>query len=276
VSLAEIQRFLASALRREAPIPDDPGVAAIARAHVAGNDRLSPVEQADIYREQFWLRHVAALTEDYPTVRALLGEDAFDRLLHGYLTAHPPRTPSLRELGADIAPFASTWDGWSSLPEGTRERALELLAYEQCFIDLFDGPDVPPLDAKKLASVSEDAWERARLVTNPVLARLHLRWPVHLFRIALMEAGDGEPPVFPAARDVSLVLYRVEWTIRYDEVEPAALALLDALAAGEPLGAACERVAGALAAEEAESFGDKVGPWFQDWTAKGWIVDVVV
>ena len=49
--LAELQAFLAVALRGETPIPDDPALAATTRVHVAGNDRVSPEEQADIYRE---------------------------------------------------------------------------------------------------------------------------------------------------------------------------------------------------------------------------------
>ncbi len=75
---------------------------------------------------------------------------------------------------------------------------------------------------------------------------------------------------------MSLVLYRRDLSIQYDEIEPEALALLDALAAGEPLTAACDKLAGSLDAAAAEALGAKVGPWFQDWTAKGWIVDVVV
>jgi hypothetical protein len=35
-------------------------------------------------------------------------------------------------------------------------------------------------------------------------------------------------------------------------------------------------VAAALPPEAAEALGAKVGPWFQVWTAKRWIVDVAV
>ncbi len=73
-----------------------------------------------------------------------------------------------------------------------------------------------------------------------------------------------------------LVLHRRDLVIRYDEVEPEALALLDALAAGESLVAACDRVASSLDAAAAEALGARVGPWFQQWTAQRWIVDVVI
>jgi hypothetical protein len=277
VALAGLQRFLAAALRGETPIPEDAALAEAAREHVAGNDRLAPAEQADIYRGQFWMRHFDALAEDYPGLRALVGEAVFEAFVHAYLVAHPPCTPSLRDLGADIVSFSERWDGFP--PEG-RGAALEMLRYEQCFIDLFDCAEPPPLDAAKLQALPEEAWASARIVLHPFLGRLRLEHPMHLYRLAAVAAaaagGDSHPPPPPARSPVSLVLYRRDLTIQYDEVEPEALALLDALAAGEPLAAACDRVAATLAPAAAEALGAKVGPWFQAWTAKRWIVDVAV
>jgi hypothetical protein len=284
--LTALQGFLAGALRREAPIAADAALAQATRAHVAGNDRLSPVEQADIYREQFWLRHVDCLNEDYPGLRALVGATVFEALVHGYLDAYPPRTPSLRDLGADLPAFA---EGFRGFPAEQRAGALDMLRYEHRFIDLFDGKDPPPLDARKLQSLDEAAWERARIVLHPLLARVQLDYPMHLYRLAAMDAEEAPP--FPDRRPVCLALYRREGSIQYDEIEPEAFALLDALGAGEPLTVACDRLAQSLdaaAAEalpmgapppgptRAEALAAQVGPWFQDWTAKGWIVDVVV
>jgi hypothetical protein len=286
--LAELQRFLAGALRREEPIATDPALAGATRVYVAGNDRLTPAEQADLYREQFWLRHVESLTEDYPGLRALLGSDVFDALLHAYLVAYPPRTPSLRDLGADLVRFAERWEGFAAghgaepgsagrspiVSPARRSIALEMIRYEQAFIDLFDGPEPPPLDAGKLQSLPADAWERARIVLHPLLARLRLEHPLHLYRLAAAEADEAPP--FPAAAPVSLVLYRRDNVVRYDEVEPEALALLDALAAGETLVGACDRVAATLDPAAADALGGKVGSWFQRWTANRWIVDIAI
>ena len=270
--LRELQRFLAGALRREAPIGDDPAVTAATAAHVAGNDRLTPAEQADIYRGQFWIRHFDALADDHPGLRAIVGDDVFDALVHAYLEAHPPRTPSLRELGADLVGFARSWGGF---PPPLRDVAVEMVAYEHLFVDLFDGAEPPPLDPAKLQGLPDDAWDRARIVLSPLLARVRLERPLHLYRLAVVEAGhDDEAPPLPEPRAVSLALYRRELVIRYEELEPEALALLDALAAGEPLAPACERVAATLPADAAEALGAKVGPWFQAWTANRWIVDV--
>ena len=49
-----------------------------AQKMATGNARMTPCEQLDVYREQFFLRHVGSLREDFPTVEHLLGAESFD------------------------------------------------------------------------------------------------------------------------------------------------------------------------------------------------------
>jgi hypothetical protein len=273
--LVELQRFLGAAFRREKPIVDDPEVARAAAAFVAGNDRLTPAEQADIYRQQFWLRHFDSLAEDYPGLAALLGGDAFDDFVTAFLTAHPPRHPSLRDLGEGITAFAEGYAGFA--PE-KRAAALEMVGYENAIVDVFDAADPAPLDAAKIGALPEDAWERARIVLHPRLVRRRLAYPVHTYRLAAKaaaDAGDDAPP-FPEPRAVNLALFRRELTVSFEELSAEAFALLDALAQGEALVPACNRIAAALGEAEAEALGASIGPWFQQWTGWRWIVDVVL
>src|SRR5215831_16934936 len=79
-----------------------------APAVATGNARLSPVEQLDIYREQFWLRHVGVMEEDFVSIVTLLGHDGFHDLARAYLTACPPRTFTLRDVGDRLADFVAT------------------------------------------------------------------------------------------------------------------------------------------------------------------------
>jgi hypothetical protein len=282
--LAELQTFLSSALRREQPIADDAALAIAVRAHVAGNDRLSPAEQADLYREQFWARHFESLTEDYIGLRALLGREAFEAFLTAYLTACPPRHPSLRDLGDRIVDFTNEYDGFA--PE-LRAVAREMVRYENALVEVFDAAEPPALDAAKLGALDEEAWDRARIVLNPMLVRLSLGHPVHTYRIAAKAALDAresdcascEPqadtaPPPPEARPVHLALFRPDLVVSYEELTPEAFLLLEALAAGDPLTRACEKVAEPLDEEQAADLMSKVGPWFQQWTGWRWIVDI--
>ena len=269
-SLEDMQAFLAGAFQRAVPIGDDAALAEACGRHVSGNDRLTPAEQVDIYRRQFWLRHLDSIAEDHPGLAYVLGDEVFETFCRAYLVAHPPHTPSLRDLTAKVADFAAGWDGF---PADKRDLAVDMARYEVALVDVFDGPHVAPLAAEKLASVPEDAWDRARIVLHPGLARLRLRYPVQRVRYAIR---DGQRPELPEAARVQVVVFRPELTIQYEELEPMAFDVLEALAAGEPLAPAVARVAAAAGGAAEAELEQKVGKWFERWASLGWIVDVVV
>jgi hypothetical protein len=271
--LAQAQHFLVGALQHPSPIPDDPALAQASSAFVTGNDRLSAAEQVDIYRRQFWLRHRGVMEEDFPGLLHLFGEDGFDGFCGAYLAAHPPRSQSYRDMVRDVVRFAEHYQGFSS-PEA-RVIAVDMARYELALLDVFVGPDAPPLDPAKLEGMPEDAWERARIVLHPSLARLSLSYPVHRLRKAWKGGEAALVPQIPAP--VHLALYRAkDLAPHFEELSPEAFALLDALSAGEPLVPACERVAEGLSPEAQEALGESVGAWFQQWAALGFVIDVVL
>ncbi|MEO7329925.1 MAG: DNA-binding domain-containing protein [Minicystis sp.] len=270
--LDRLQAFLGDAFRREAPLPETPELIPACVEHVAGNSKLSPAQQADIYRRQFWLRHLDSLTEDYPGLQYLLGEEAFEAFSRAYLAACPPRKPSLRDLGIDVIAFA---ERYPDIDPALRSAALEMVRYENAFVDLFDGAEPPPLDPQKLATLPEDAWERARIVLHPLLHLFDFVYPVHRLRL---EASRAEAPLAaPLAKaPVRVALYRAGEIIRFEELDATAFALLSALGRGEALVPACDRLAADLDPAAAEALGAQVGAWFQQWTAHRWIIDVVL
>jgi hypothetical protein len=266
--LDDVMVYLSGAFRRVDPVEDDAETTRLARVFVTGNDRLLPEEQVDIYRRQFWLRHVDSLIEDYPGLVHLLGEEGFDTFAKAYLDAHPPEHPSLRDLGHAIVPFGRSYP----FPEALREVALDMLRYEHAFIDLFDGPEPPPLTQDKLASIPEAAWETARIVLHPLLARLEVAYPVHDIRRAAK--ADEVGLAAREAKACRLVLYRREGLVHCDELDPTPFELLDRLARGESLVSACGALAEGLDEDGQAKLEADVGRWFPAWTASKWIVDV--
>jgi Putative DNA-binding domain len=273
--LEEVMRALSGAFRSGAPLPDDPALAALCGEHVAGNERLTPAEQADIYRRQFWLRHLDALREDYPGLECVLGEDDFEAFCRAYLAAHPPASFTLRDLGSEVVRFARGYDGF---PDDRRALARDMARYEHVLVELFDGAAPPPLDPAKVTGMPEDGWSTARIVLHPLFVRMRLDHPVHEVRAALKR---GEQPAPPAPRPVHLAVFRTDLVIRYEELDPVAFALLEELGRGVPLVPACEVVAAgfneAAGADEAAgaALTARFGDWFSQWTRWGLLVDVV-
>jgi hypothetical protein len=270
---AELQAEIAGFLRRRRDLTQDDEARRFAEAHLGGNERLSPVEQLEIYREQFYLRHTASLVEDFPGVGGILRQAAWDALVWEYLASIPPTSFDLGDLGAGLADFAAT-RAWL---EERRELVVDMARLEYAHTEVFDAPDALPLDPAKLQAVPEDAWEHARLVPDPGLRLLRLGYPVLELRrviLARNEREDTGPLALPPAKGGLYAVHRRRLAIFHDELEPHAFALLTRLACGEPLGVACENAARALGVP-VEALGVKLESWFSDWAARGYVVDVV-
>ena len=61
--LAEVQSFLTRVLQRPEAIVGDAELEVSCSRFVTGNARVTPAEQVDIYRRQYWLRHDDALLD---------------------------------------------------------------------------------------------------------------------------------------------------------------------------------------------------------------------
>lgn len=271
---AALQAQIALFLRHRRDLGHDEAARRFAAEHLSGNERLSPVEQLEIYREQFYLRHTASLVEDFPGVGGVLGQRDWDELVWDYLASVTPASFDLGDLGAGLAAFAETRE---SLGE-RRDLVVDMARLEYAHIEVFDAPDAAPLDPSKLGAVPEDAWEHARLVTDPGLRLLALRYPVLGLRRAILERnerGDTSALALPAPEAGYWAVHRRNLAIFHDALEPHAFALLTAVARGEPLAAACESAA-REAGVTVETLGAGLEQWFSAWAARGYVVDIVL
>ena len=263
-SLRELQHVLADALRRDEPLALSAELAKSAETIAKGNRGLSPVEQVDVYREQFFLRHVGALDEDFPGVHALVGCDAFDSLARAYLAAHPPRSFTLRDLGVDFAEFLADVD------RPDRELLADMARFEWALVDAFDAEDVPPIDPAKLQAAGEEV-ASATLAIDPSVTLLELAYPVHRVRPAIVDDEPWEPP---AAEATWLVVNRRELALDWNELDPLAYRLLSALRVGVPLGRALDAIAATLDEAAVAELAANVGGWFATWVSLGIIRDL--
>ncbi len=269
--LQELQRWVVRHLQSRTGLPRSEAISTEARDRLTGNDRLSPVEQLEVYREQFWLRHTASLVEDFPGLGGILGQAEWEKLVESYLESAPPQGWTLRDLGRRFPQHVE-------LARGLPHQALcrDMARLEWCFIELFDAADRPGLDLEKVARLPPDTLETGQIVLNPALALLEVSYPVADLRQRLLAArSTGAHVAIPDPEAQQLVLYRAEDRRLYHRpVGPEAFALLDALGRGLSLVAACEHAL-EQAPAHAERLQRNVGTWFQQWAKRGWIVDVV-
>lgn len=259
--LEELQRLFGESIVGEGPLEVSDEARAAAANVAAGSQTMSPLAQLSVYREQFWIRHVGCLVEDFPTLHALLGEPGFATLVAAYLRAHPPTKFRLRDLGEDLPRFVAKAAPWAEDP-----LLADVAHVEWAFVDAFDAADAPPLDPASLGGVAEDAWSGARLTLHPSLQLLALRHPANELRIAFR---TEQTLVRPAPAETFLVVYRRELLLYTEALDDLAFALLSRLRQGEALGEAGDGVAQASGrGAEVEA---KIGEWFARWASLGWI-----
>lgn len=263
MTLRDLQKMFAEALVVPESIAKEPAWSARGERELTGSARLSPIEQLDVYREQFWLRHVHCIEEDFPVLHGLVGKDAFETIVADYLAAHPPKHFQLRHLGNRLSDFLAT-------------RADALLAdvarVEWAYVDAFDAADAPPLDPDAVAAISEDEWPAARLDLHPSLQLLRLAHPAHRMRAAWWADKERRPIERVERAPAQVVVYRKQFLLYAEEMEAPAFDLLERLARDEPLGAAGDAVAESSGADvEAH-----IGEWFTRWAGLGSISRVRV
>lgn len=267
-ALTELQRQMAIALRHGSSLTRDAAWTEFARLHVSGNERLDPVEQLEIYREQFWLRHTSALVEDFPGVGGILGQEDWEKLAELYLREVAPDSYTLRNLGSRL-PQVIEQAPW--LPH--QALCFDMARLELAYIEAFDAEDTGFLAPQRLASIPEEDLEAARLVVAPCVQLLEVSYPVADLRRALREPSDDDVPIPEAlAQRGYLVVYRRELKLWDMPVSRVAHAFLAALVAGGTLGAAAERAATSPEAEA--ELAAQLGAWLEEWTTKGLLTDV--
>jgi hypothetical protein len=272
--LAELQHWVVQHLQSPRGLARSETISREAVDRLTGNERLKPVEQLEIYRQQFWLRHTASLVEDFPGLGGILGQAEWERLVEAYLEAGSPESWTLRELGRGFPAHVSAS---FSLPH--HALCSDMARLEWQFIELFDAADCPPLDLTKITRLPAGALETGRILLNPALSLLRVGYAVADLRQRLLARRSTAPeqpaPAIPEPEPQLLVLYRAEDRRLYHRpVGPEAFALLEGMGRGLPLVAACEHAL-EQAPEHAERLQRNVGTWFQDWAKRGWIVDVV-
>ena len=60
----------------------------VADAFIKPNDRLTSFERLEIYNRQYWFRIIDCFYDDYPGLRAVLGERKFSQLCRAYLAKY--------------------------------------------------------------------------------------------------------------------------------------------------------------------------------------------
>ena len=288
-SLKDFQRLMLNAVRR--PLTADESMQPkwndgrptqeVASAFIRPNDRMTAFDRLEVYNQQYWWRLTASLQEDFRGLHAVIGDEAFDRLVVAYLEEHPSRSWTLRNLGSQLPSFVEAH------PEFVRPHfnlAIDVARMEWARVVAFDDPAWPELDASQLAT---RAAENKPLALQPYVQLLTVQHPVDKLMLRLKKRDQlmasntassahrkHSRPMTAArlVRPLHLVVHRINFMLYYKRLAPEAMLLLRALQEGKSIEAACS-----LAFEKSKARpkqqAAKIQEWFSSWMQLGWFCE---
>jgi hypothetical protein len=286
MSLAYLQREMAAAIMRpleadesmRSHAPDGRPMVDVAASFIAPNSRLTSFDRLEIYNRQYWYRVLGALAEDFPALRAVVGGRAFEALSIAYLTAHPSRSFSLRNLGSRLVAWLTANPQWA----GRRRRlTLDVARIEWAFVEAFDSAECPPLTPDQIAEL--DASSRLGLqphlqlvaldyAADDVVLQLHDHQKRETSEAGIRRDESDTPAKLPRLRlrPTWLAAHRVDLSVYYRRLEREEFLTLAAIRLGLPLAEAIE-----------SGFHDSPIPeqrrpqcvrsWFAAWAELAWI-----
>ena len=285
MSLADIQRAMAAAVMNpltpdeemQQSTSDGRAMADVAASFIAPNSRLSAFERLEIYNRQYWLRVLGSLAEDFTALRALLGAERFQALSIAYLSAHPSRSFTLRNLGAKLVDWLIANPRWT----GRRHAlAIDLARIEWAFVEAFDNAERPSLTLDQIATLDGGS----RLALQPHVQLLALAYPADDIALALhakekrqtSEAGVSQEVDVPAQlprirrRPTWVAAHRMDLNVYYRRVEREEFETLAAIRDGRTLADALDAGFSGSSIPDARRPG-RVQKWFATWAELGWI-----
>lgn len=287
MNLEALQREMAAAVMM--PLTEDEGMRAhaadgrpmeqVAASFVAPNSRLTPFERLEIYNRQYWFRVLGALREDFPALGAVLGSRAFEALAVAYLTAHPSRSFTLRNLGSHLAEWLAAHPQYA----GRRHApAIDVARVEWAFVEAFDSAEREPLTLEQIATLDADS----RLALQPHVQLLALSYPADSLVVSLhdrdkrqaseagVEQDEAELPPMRLSRlrrrPTWVAAHRVDYSVYYRRMAREEFLTLIAIRDGATLGASLDTGFADSAVHESHRAA-LVRRWFTLWAELGWI-----
>lgn len=114
---------------------------------------LPAAQRMQIYGNGYVLRLRETIDTDHELLGIYLGDDLFDKMVEGYVRAHPSTYRSLRQFADTLPEYLATDEFFSQYPQ-----ISELAAFERRLINAFDAADSDCATFAELQAIPPQQW----------------------------------------------------------------------------------------------------------------------
>ena len=256
---------------------------ALAESFIKPNDRLSSFDRLEIYNRVYWFRVLDCLYDDYPGLRAVLGERKFMKAITAYLTKYPSASFTLRNLGSRLEQFLRDEPRWIA---PRTKLAIDMVRFEWAQVVAFDDEAKPAITPDDILDTRPD---KLRLGLQPYLSLLELDYEVDAFLVALKqgesaalrseasntfeamphEVGRSKEIRMPKRKRIHLAVHRHDNMIYFKRLDPEAFVILTALREGATVEEACLRGLSSTKRTGVD-WSEEIKSYFDNWSSLGW------
>ncbi|HTV60917.1 MAG TPA: DNA-binding domain-containing protein [Verrucomicrobiae bacterium] len=287
MKLLSLQRRMARAVmapltaseHMRSSMPDGRSMRRVAASFIKPNDRLTSFERLEIYNRQYWWRVLDSFAEDFPGLRAILGDRKFDAVAKAYIASCPSRSFTLRNLGSSLAHWLARHPRFA----GSRQRlAVDMVRLEWADIEAFDGGAEPAFSPADLGGADPS---KLRLGLQPHITLLALRYPVDDLLLKVRKEEDTafasntfterrkRKHVSAVARlrpaSIFLAVHRHDESVYFRRLGREEFSILAALRSGKTLRRSVDLAMrpSKIAAADRPAMVER---WFRTWASFGW------
>ena len=235
------------------------------RSQVVGTEKVSVETRLAIYGNAYRYRLLDALSDNYPSVHTLLGDEGFYNNGVDYLAEYPSQHFSIRYFGSHLKEF---------LAEHHPDTAVlaEMACFEWALRDAFDAADRESLGLDALQQLDPVSWGGLRFTLHPSVTRLDLKWNTPQLWSAI-EDETGQIPFEEAEYPIPWLIWRKDLKTYYRSLDVDEAWALDAVMQGHTFGDICEGVCEWIDEEHAPA---RVADFLAQWLAADLLIDLIV
>jgi len=238
--------------------------------HIVSDQDISHIQRLATYKHAYTARLIEALSIDFSSVMAVLGEETFSRICLDYINQHPSTYASLRWFGSEFPDFIKQHSDFREQPY-----LYELAVMDWMFINAFDAADHNSLTPSCMIDVPVTSWPDIRLLFHPSVFYFTYRWNIIEIWHAIKDANKIPSPLLIDKPAVCLI-WRQALSTQFRVLDEDEAAIFDDAVRGATFESLCEKLS--LLTEhrdsEPESIAMRSAALLKTWLEEGLITQL--
>ena len=233
---------------------------------IVNDKKVGAKKRLGIYADAYRLRIIEALSNSYPILKALLGDDLFEKVARLYIDRYPSTYRNMRWVGDQMREHLQ-----NSFPQ--YPIAAEMATFEWALGLAFDAEDVPVLALPDLAAVPPENWADLTFKFHPSVQLFTFKYNV----LRVWQALNAEelPPKVTQINEPCLV-WRKDLNSHYRSLDLAEFQAIQWIIAGASFGTLCEKLQENATEEQAaeEKATMQAAQYLSTWIENGVLNDL--